>query len=165
MSPPAPGAAVLDIEHFTPFRREGVYAPFPLAEQLADGRLALAFPSNDGPYQDHGFAYEWNVMTSLDGGLTWTLAAADDLSVPYNWPAGGPRERWDRLALRLPDGALLAAGGAGLAPLALGTPRGGEGAGIAVPAPPRRRSGADHGGREHGLRAALPGRGAYLGAS
>jgi hypothetical protein len=115
-APAVPEARDLRIEHLIPFRQEGVYAPFPLLERLADGRLALAFPSNRGPYQDHGFAYEWNVMTSLDGGSTWTRASGDDLSIPFNWPGSGPRERWDRLALRLPDGSLLAAGAPGWLP-------------------------------------------------
>ena len=61
----------LRIEHVDVFRRRGTYAPFPVVELLSDGRLALAFPSNDGPYQDHGFAWDWNVLTSADGGSTW----------------------------------------------------------------------------------------------
>jgi hypothetical protein len=77
----------LRIQHQDIFRREGTYAPFPVAELLPDRRLALAFPSNDGPYQDHGFAYDWNVRVSSDGGETWTVPRPDDLSIPYNWPA------------------------------------------------------------------------------
>jgi hypothetical protein len=116
---PAPGAEggirapQLRIEHVIPFRRAGTYAPFPVVELLVDGRLALAFPSNDGPFQDHGFAFDWNVMTSQDGGLVWTRADPHDVSIPYNWPGSGPRERWDRFAARLPSGSLLAAGAPG----------------------------------------------------
>jgi hypothetical protein len=84
-----------------------------VAELLPDGRLALAFPSNDGPYQDHGFAYDWNVRVSSDGGETWTVPSPDDLSIPYNWPGTAPRERWDRFARRMADGSLLAAGAPG----------------------------------------------------
>lgn len=103
----------LRIEHRDLFRRERTYAPFPIAELLADGRLTLAFPSNDGPYQDHGFAYHWNVLVSADRGATWTAADSSDLSIPYNWPGTAPRERWDRFARQLPDGSLLAAGAPG----------------------------------------------------
>ena len=103
----------LHIQHQDVYRRQGSYAPFPVAELLADGRLALAFPSNDGPYQDHGFAYDWNVRVSADGGQRWTVPAADDFSIPYNWPGTAPRERWDRFARRMPDGSLLAAGAPG----------------------------------------------------
>ena len=107
----------LRIQHQEVFRREGTYAPFPVAELLPDGRLALAFPSNDGPYQDHGFAYDWNVRVSADAGATWAAADPDDLTIPYNWPGTAPRERWDRFARRMPDGTLLAAGAPGWVPV------------------------------------------------
>ena len=103
----------LRIERVEVFRRPGTYAPFPVAQLLADGRIALAFPSNDGPYQDHGFAYDWNVRTSSDGGRTWDVADPTDMSIPYNWPGTAPREKWDRFAARMPDGSLLAAGAPG----------------------------------------------------
>ena len=36
-------APQLRIEHVTPFRQAGVYAPFPVVEALADGRLPLVW--------------------------------------------------------------------------------------------------------------------------
>ncbi|MBI3970612.1 MAG: exo-alpha-sialidase [Chloroflexi bacterium] len=99
------------IEHGIPFRRAGTYAPFPVLEQLPDGRLALGFPSNDGDYQDHGFLFDWNVLVSEDCGTTWTPST--DPAVPFSWPGTGPRERWDRFTYVLPNGTYLAAGAIG----------------------------------------------------
>jgi hypothetical protein len=104
-------AVELRVAHDTPFRRAGTYAPFPVLDRLADGRLALGFPSNDEDVQDHGFLYDWNVLTSADDGATWS--PSDDPAVPFNWPGTGPRERWDRYAAALPDGSYLAAGAIG----------------------------------------------------
>ena len=105
------GVVPPQMEHVTPFRRAGTYAPFPVIELLADGRLAIGFPSNDGDYQDHGFMFDWNVLVSSDGGTTWT--PSDDPAIPFNWSGTGPRERWDRFTTILPDGTYLAAGAIG----------------------------------------------------
>lgn len=99
------------LQHAEPFRRAGTYAPFPVLEQLKDGRLALGFPSNDADAQDHGFMYDWNVLVSSDGGSAWS--PSDDPAIPFNWPGTGPRERWDRFAAILPDGTYLATGAIG----------------------------------------------------
>lgn len=104
------------MEHVVVFRRPGTYAVFPVVEALADDRLALAFPSNDFDFQDHGFVYDWNVLVSADHGRTWAPAPADDLRNPFCWPGSGPRERWDRFAAVMPDGSLLAAGAVGWLP-------------------------------------------------
>jgi hypothetical protein len=97
--------------HSVPFRRRGTYAPFPVVEPLAGGRLALAFPSNDGDHQDHGFVFDWNVLVSADGGASWQ--PSDDPALPFNWPGSGPRERWDRYAAVQADGTWLATGAVG----------------------------------------------------
>jgi hypothetical protein len=97
--------------HSVPFRRAGTYAPFPLVERLPDGRLALAFPSNDHDLQDHGFFFDWNVLVSADAGDSWEPSG--DPALPFNWPGSGPRERWDRYAAVQADGSWLATGAVG----------------------------------------------------
>ena len=145
----------LRIEHVDVFRRAGTYAPFPVVQLLEDGRLALAFPSNDGPYQDHGFAYDWNVRTSSDGGRSWLPADPADLSITYNWPGTAPREKWDRFAARMPNGDLLAAGAPGWVTVGEAQRAALEERGLLMLAAPLQAAGPLHGGREQGVCPAL----------
>ena len=101
------------MEHSVLRKQEGTYAAFPVIELLADGRLAVAYLSNGANIRDHYGFGDWTVVTSADGGATFTPAAPDDMSVPFNWSGTSPRERYDRFAGRMPDGTLVAAGGVG----------------------------------------------------
>ena len=84
-----------------------------MIELLADGRLVVAYLANGANIRDHYGFGDWTVVTSGDGGATWSPAAPDDMSIPFNWPGTSPRERYDRFAGRMPDGTLVAAGGVG----------------------------------------------------
>ncbi len=101
------------LEHSVLRKQAGTYAAFPVIELLADGRLAVAYLSNDANIRDHYGFGDWTVVTSADGGVTFAPAAPDDMSIPFNWPGTSPRERYDRFAGEMPDGTLVTAGGVG----------------------------------------------------
>ena len=101
------------LEHSVLRKQAGTYAAFPVIELLSDGRLAVAYLANGANIRDHYGFGDWTVVTSADGGTSWTPAAPDDMSIPFNWPGTSPRERYDRFAGEMSDGTLVAAGGVG----------------------------------------------------
>ena len=62
------------MEHSVLRKQAGTYAAFPVIELLADGRLAVAYLSNDANIRDHYGFGDWTVVTSADGGATFTPA-------------------------------------------------------------------------------------------
>jgi len=96
-------------EHVIIRKRAGRYIPFPQLDLLPDGRLAVGVW--DAPFPSHYGDGDWAVMSSVDGGHTWM--DDDDPGIPFNWPGSSTREKADRLAVVLPDGARLAAGTVG----------------------------------------------------
>ena len=74
------------LEHSVLRKQAGTYAAFPVIELLADGRLAVAYLANGANIRDHYGFGDWTVVTSADGGTSWTPAAPDDMSIPFNWP-------------------------------------------------------------------------------
>ena len=97
------------MEHTVIYKREGVYAPFPVLDQRPDGRLAVGFAVS--PARDHFMVGDWTVYASSDGGRSW--AESDDPSLPHNWPGNSTREKWERFSTVLADGTYLCAGKVG----------------------------------------------------
>jgi hypothetical protein len=118
------------VDHQVLFRREGTYAAFPLAEVLADGRLAVAWLMNDRGVRDHYGVYEWRVNVSADEGRSWQPCDGVDPAVPFTWPGSSPRERYDRYAGATDGGALVAAGAVGWEALPAGRRAEAAGAGL-----------------------------------
>ena len=100
------------MQHSIISKRDGYYTAFPQLHHFPDGRLAVGAPAS--PFSDH-YAIdprvEFIVVESRDEGATWT--ETDDPTIPYNWPGIHPRERYDRFAAVMPDGAYVCAGSVG----------------------------------------------------
>ena len=95
--------------HQVIYKRDGYYSAFPQLSQLPDGRIALGFPVSR--FHDHACIGEWVVLVSAGDLDTWV--ETDDPAIPFNWPAETVRERVDRFAAVMSDGAYLSAGSSG----------------------------------------------------
>lgn len=120
------------MEHYVIYKRGGVYAAFPQLDRLADGRIAASFSISYR--RDHFVIGEWAVLSSDDGGRTWT--PSDDPTIPHNWPAPTTREYSDRFNAVLADGTYLCAGSTGWAVWDDGRRAEAEDAGMLVQAHP-----------------------------
>ena len=71
------------------FKQEGVYACFPLLQQLPDGRLVVGFTHRDWP--THCDPGRWRVLVSADGGESWQETLDTSLQLLWRGARGGFR--------------------------------------------------------------------------